>query len=238
MVASPVELNDPEPRSDQMDQPRRPDHVARLLFLSPLLLIGVGVLASVLALPHLPERMPIHWGMDGQATRLASRAAAAVLMIVFMVHAWLTVGLIGWAVTRDKLSPRVMAGITAAVVAFLLLMHLSMLASGLGWNLPVPLAASVGAGLLFVVMGHKMRSVPPNPVFGVRTAATMRSPAAWRRANDVGGRWFVYAGVATLLAAPLPPPWPIAVLLGAITVAAVAGMLAGRRAVAGEEELG
>jgi uncharacterized membrane protein len=223
-----------------MTDRREPDTVARFLFWLPLLMIAAAAALSVLALPHLPERMPIHWGIDGQPTRLAPRGAAAFIMIGIMAHSWLMIGGIGWAMmqTREarELSPRLFPAISSATVALLLFMHLSLLANGIGWNVPVPLAANIGVGILFAVMGHKMRSVPPNPIFGVRTPTTLRSPEAWRRANDVGGLAFIYAGVATMLAAPLPAPWPIAVLLGSTVLAGVAGIIAGRRADRGGPE--
>jgi uncharacterized membrane protein len=217
-----------------MTDARKPDPVARLLFFLPLLFIGLAVLASVLALPYLPERMPIHWGADGQPTRMASRNAAVILPIVFMVHAWLLVGLVGWAVTKSNgaggMSPRVMPTVTSGVIGMLVLLHLATLANGLGWKVPIPLVAVAGTGALFVLMGYKMRDIPPNPLFGVRTPTTLRSPAAWRRANDVGGKGFIYAGVATMLAAPLPPSWALTVMLGSILLAGAAGIIAGRRA--------
>jgi uncharacterized membrane protein len=75
-----------------------------------------------------------------------------------------------------------------------------------------------------------MPRVPPNPVFGVRTAATLGCPDCWRAANRVGGRWLMGAGVASVLAAPLPAPWPVGVMLIAVLAACVASLIATRRA--------
>jgi uncharacterized membrane protein len=74
-----------------MSEPRTPDPVARFLFWLPIGLIALAVVASVLALPYMPERVPIHWGIDGQPTRTAPPAGAIVLSIVIMAHTWLVV---------------------------------------------------------------------------------------------------------------------------------------------------
>jgi uncharacterized membrane protein len=217
-----------------MTDPARPDPVVRLLYLLPLLLILTSVAASLLALPHLPERMPIHWGIDGRPSNFVRSGVAVLLPILFMAHSWMMVGLVGWALSQSTraagVSPRLMPGLTAAVVGFLMMLHLATLANGLGRNVPVTPVATVGVGLLFVVLGWKMRGVPQNPVFGVRTRTTLRCPEAWREANDVGGRAFVYAGLATIVAAFLAPPWPFVVMMGSIAAAGVAGVVAGRRA--------
>jgi uncharacterized membrane protein len=217
-----------------MTERTRPDPVVRLLHLLPLFLILVAVAASLLALPHLPERMPIHWGIDGRPSNFVRRGAAVLLPIVFMAHSWLMVGLVGWALGRSTtaagMSPRVIPGLTSAVVGFLLLLHLTTLANGLGWSVPVTPVVTAAVGLLFIVLGWKMRCVPQNPVFGVRTPTTLRCPEAWREANDVGGRAFVYAGLATIVGAFLPAPWPFAVMMGSILLASAAGIVAGRRA--------
>jgi uncharacterized membrane protein len=55
-------------------------------------------------------------------------------------------------------------------------------------------------------------------------------PDRWRTANRVGGRWLMGAGVVSLLAAPLPAPWPVGVMLIAILAACVASLVAPSRA--------
>jgi len=217
-----------------MTEQARPDPVVRLLYLLPLFLILIAVAMSLLALPNLPDRMPIHWGIDGRPSNFVRSGVAVLLPILFMAHCWMMVGLVGWALSQSThaagISPRLMPGLTAAVVGFLLLLHLATLANGLGWGVPVTPVATAGVGLLFVVLGWKMRGVPQNPVFGVRTPTTLRCPEAWREANDVGGRAFVYAGIATIAGAFLAAPWPFAVMMGSIAAASVAGIVAGRRA--------
>lgn len=198
----------------------RAERLARLLRWAPLGLLAAAVAASVWALPRLPERIPTHWGLDGRPTNRMPSDVAAFLLPGIMLHLWLLLGVIGWSLRHTRegraLPAWTMPAVTAATVALLLGLHLSVLAHGLGWPVRVPVVANLGVGALFAALGYVMRDVPPNPVFGVRTPRTLRDEHAWR--------------AATMLAAPLPGPWPLAVLLGSTLLAALAGVVAGRRA--------
>jgi len=201
-----------------MTEPREPDPVERLLAWSPLAWMGLAALASLLALPRLPER---GW-------------LASVVMLGVMAFVWLIMGTIGRATLQTRearaLSPRLLPAVTSMVVALILLMHLALLATLLGWRVSFVAVTNVGAGLLFVAVGWMMRNVPQNAAFGVRTPTTLADPRAWRRANRVGGWALVIAGMATALAGWLPEPWPIAVLLGSVVVASLVAVIAGQRA--------
>ncbi len=136
------------------------------------------------------------------------------------------------------MSPRLLPGITAATIALMLLMHLTLLANGLGWPMPVPFIANLGIGALLAGLGYASRNLPPNPVVGLRTPTTLRDPDAWRRGNRVAGNGMMIAGVATMLAAPLPAPWPLIVMLAGPLIVCIAGVIAARGAEQRESENG
>lgn len=204
----------------------------RRLWLLPPLLLSAAIAASVLAYPHLPAEMPTHWGFRGEPTNLMPRAFAAAAMPALMV--W--IGFLTWALmwsssqTREArdlpawLSPAV----TAGVLATMLILHLALLLVGLGWGVSVPVISNIVVGLVFLLLGRLTQDMPPNPVFGVRTPRTLACPDAWGRANRVGGRWMMGAGVVTMGAAALPGGWRIGVMLGSVAVACLAGVLAAR----------
>ncbi len=218
-----------------MNDTAAPHRLVRLLELwVPLALVGAAVAASILALPHLPDRVPTRWGLDGEPTNLMPRGFAAFVLPGFTLYTWFLMWAIGWAVRHTPegraMPAWVMPAVTAGTVAFMLVAHLAILANGLGWAVRVPLVANLGIGALLAGIGFIMRNIPPNPVFGVRTPTTLRDENAWREANRVGGWAMVAAGSATMLAAPLPGAWPLAVLLGSTLLAGAAAVVAGRRA--------
>jgi uncharacterized membrane protein len=206
---------------------------ARWLWLVAPACILAAITASVTAAPHLPERMPTRWGFDGEPTNLMPRGFALSVLPAIMLWVGFLTSVIGWSARQSRggedLPAWVSPAIMALISAFLLTIHLGVIALGMGWGMSVPLLTNVAVGLLYVGIGVAMPKVPPNPLFGVRTARTLACPDAWERANRIGGRWLVGAGIATILAAPLPGQWPFLVLVGSVLVAFVASLAASRR---------
>jgi len=207
--------------------------LARALFWAAPALILLAAAASAVAWPHLPERMPTHWGLSGQPTNLMPRGFAVAVLPVLMVWIGFIMSAIGWSwgQTREAkdMPAWISPAVTAAVLVMMLLSHLSLLAAGLGYRHSVPLVSTFGIGLLLLLLGWMMPKVPPNPYFGVRTRATLECPDTWRVANRVGGRAMMAAGALTLLASPLPGGWALGVMFAAVIGATVVSLLAARR---------
>jgi uncharacterized membrane protein len=205
----------------------------RRLWLLPPLLLALAMLASAWAWPHLPDGMPTHWGFRGEATNLMPKGFAVAVVPGLMLWIGFLTAAVVWSASRTRegrdlpawLSPAV----TSAALGVMLLLHLVILAVGLGYGVSVPFVTSLLVGALFIGLGWATRGVPPNPVFGIRTPRTLSCPDAWRRANRVGGSWMMGAGIVTIAAAPLPGGWPMGILIASILAACVAGLRAARR---------
>ena len=61
----------------------------------------------------------------------------------------------------------------------------------------------IGAGLLLAVLAIPliMGKVPPNPIYGMRTSATMSDPKLWYPANCYTGKWLFGTGMGIVVAA-------------------------------------
>lgn len=205
----------------------------RRLWLLPPLLLSIAVAASVMAFPHLPDRMPVHWDINGEPTGLARKNFAVGVLPGIMLWAGSLVGLILWSTTRrsDSRTPAWVPPVgTALTVGMLLIMHLASIASGLGWPVSVPFVTDVGLGLLFIGLGWMIQRIPPNGAVGVHTPRTRSDPAASARATRAIGRGLIVAGVLTSLAAPLPGAWPTVVMLISLLGACVVAVRASRGA--------
>jgi hypothetical protein len=58
-------------------------------------------------------------------------------------------------------------------------------------------------GITFTLIAIPMIAgkIPPNPLYGFRTRATLNDPELWYRVNSYSGKWFFWSGIATILAA-------------------------------------
>lgn len=80
----------------------------------------------------------------------------------------------------------------------------------------------VGTGVLFWALGRGMRTVRPNPLYGVRIGATFADERVWRDANRRSGDFLAWLGlglsVSTLAAWLIVPGMAgLLVVLGAMT---------------------
>jgi uncharacterized membrane protein len=61
----------------------------------------------------------------------------------------------------------------------------------------------VGSGLLLTLLSIPMIAgkVPPNPLYGFRTSATLRDPRLWYAVNRYSGQQLLVSGLVLLIAA-------------------------------------
>lgn len=190
-----------------------------------MVIILLAFTASALAYPHLPARMPIHWGAEGQVNGWASRTVGALMAPMTALVLWLVLRFLPRLDSRYDASATLRSGyftIVNAVITFLVGVHLLVLGYALGWPLRMTALLQALVGILNIVIGSVLPRLPPNRFAGVRTRRTLSSPEAWARANRVGGRAFMISGAIMVLSAPLPTPWSLIIGLSALLVAALA----------------
>lgn len=187
-----------------------------------ILAIVLATLFGVLVMDRLPERMPVHWNFRGEVDRWGSRTEGVFLLPAVSLLA------IAILVIAPRLDPRrrnfpMHSGaywITGnALMLFLAAIHVAVIAHALGYPVVIGRIVPAGIGILLMVIGNYITQARPNWVFGIRTPWTLSSDRSWRETHRVGGRLFVLAGAATLLAALA---WPGAVVVVMLT--AVAGV--------------
>lgn len=159
--------------------------------------------ASGLAWRAVPDQLPVHWGINGEPDRYGGRVEGLLLLPAITA----SVALLLWAAPfidprRANLlkSEGAYAAFGLATVMLLGVLHVTIIASALGYSVSMGAVIGISIGVLFVVMGLAMRHVQSNFIFGVRTPWTLSSERSWERTHLLAGRLFVAAGVATMVA--------------------------------------
>lgn len=194
--------------------------------LGPALIATAAALAlSVWALPHLPDRMPVHWGLSGQPDGWSSTLVGALLLPGIMV---LLTGIFAVLPGMDPLRKNydfhgsVYYLLVNVVVCFMLVIHGMVLGAALGWNVRMGAVIPVLVGALFVFIGRLMPRMRPNWFMGIRTPWTLSSPEVWRKTHLVGATSFTVAGVAIMLIGLAG--WPSVGAKGLLIAAILAGL--------------
>jgi len=193
-----------------MDAPETPYRVDRALLKgdAPLLAVLVADLAFGLwALPRLPERVPIHWNLAGEADRFGAAWPHAVLLPFVGLACWALVLLFPLVDPLRKNYARFPG--TLKLVRWLLplmgvAVHVVVTLSGLG--LPLDHGATVRAilAVFFVVLGNSMAKLRHNWFVGIRTPWTIASEEVWTRTHRLAAPIWVAGGLVQLVGAFLP----------------------------------
>lgn len=191
--------------------------------------IRLGLIASAIALTlmagvmiwayqTLPEgRIPLHWNAAGQVDRWGTRTEAlwslAIIPAVtlFVCALLATVPFIDPRKANLEKSAKVYAIVWISTLILLVGVHAGiayMTISGatgeaLGKDTVVPFVRLViaGTGILFVVIGNYLPKTRPNWFLGIRTPWTLSSNDTWEKTHRIGGRLFMVAGLAIIIAA-------------------------------------
>lgn len=196
------------------------------------LLVAVAMAGFALwAAGQLPPgaELPTHWNVEGEvdATAPALRALlmpAAVTLFLGLVFAIIP----AIEPLQDRLegsAPLLRAtwiGTVAMMVA------VQGIIAGPVFGLEVGAGAVIVlVGLLFVVLGNMLPKSRPGFFVGIRTPWTITNTDNWVSTHRLGGKLFMLAGVAMILAGLLPIAGPIrlVVVLASVTIAALVPVL-------------
>ena len=192
----------------------------------PLLLAALGALASVAVYARLPDRVAVHFDLDGNPNGWMSRPVGAFFGPVFIL---LLAGILR-GVRRidpreenDARFDRAYETIIAAVLLLVLATHGIVLATALGHRVPVARLVPALVGVLFVATGNVMPQMRPNWWFGVRTPWTLSNDRVWTRTHRLAGYSMTGAGIVMILSGFL---FPAALGAPIVVGAAVASVLA------------
>lgn len=198
---------------------------------SPWLWGSIAVWCAIAAVSaglyaFLPERMPIHWNMEGQADGYASRVWGATLMpAISAVLLLLLAFLPRWFADdfRDRTARVILDQVTFLMMLFLGALHLITLRAALQPELEAGRWIITLVMILFVALGMLMPRMPRNRWMGVRTPWTLADDRVWRDTHRCAGGLFVVSGSlgagASLFGAPL---WiPLVLLLPAVVIPVV-----------------
>ena len=189
-----------------------------LLALLPLVLVAVFY-------ARLPDRVPMHWGFDGEIDRYGSKNELWLIGALGPLFALLFQFL-------PRLDPKkrnyerfhtYYEAFALVLVAFIaVMMGIALLESFRPGTVSMGRVVSALVGLLFVFIGNLMGKVKPNFFMGIRTPWTLSDPDVWNRTHRLGGGLFFLAGLATVASALLLPEqvtfW---VLLAGVLLAAL-----------------
>jgi uncharacterized membrane protein len=182
-------------------------------------LVILSWLVAFLVLPHLPEIIPVHWGMNGEANGFSDSLSGAFMppAIITLITILLIV-LPRFASVQFSLEAfrDIYAIVIFAILSMLFGVEVIVLLIAAGTDLPVVSLFSVLIGFLFIVMGSLMPHIGRNTMMGIRLPWTLASEEVWKKTHEHGSPVFVAAGVLVIIGSLVAGVWAIALMLGIV----------------------
>ena len=183
---------------------------------------GIVFLAWVvafLALPSLPEVIPVHWNAFGNADAFANRIPGAFGMPGIMT---LTMMLLMVLPRNDSMQVSlapfrdIYAMVLFSLMLLLFCVELTALGIAMGLGIPIAVVMPVLIGVLFVVLGGLLPQIGRNRTMGIRLPWTIRDDVVWKKTHEHAGPLFMGAGALIILGSPVAGPWALALMTGVI----------------------
>lgn len=184
--------------------------------------ILLPILAGVILWGKLPDKLPIHWNIDGAVDSWCGKAFAVFGMPLIMTALHLLAVLVTLSdPKKQNHSEKIIALIFWIVPALSVLLSVIMYASAIGNQVEVFGIVSVALGLMFAVIGNYMPKCKQNYTVGIKIPWTLNSEENWNRTHRLAGWMWVVGGVAMMLAGFFSLIWVILLVCPVIAIVPV-----------------
>ncbi|GAB1805341.1 SdpI family protein [Priestia megaterium] len=187
----------------------------------PLSITLLTLVAWLIALPHLPATMPIHWGANGEADGFATKINAMILTVGIMVLIYFIIAFVPRIDPRKenyKYFSKTYNILLNAVLLLFFFVNMSTILQGLGYNVPMSYIAPIMAGLVFIIIGNYLQRVRSNYFMGIRTPWTLSNETVWKKTHRLSGKIFFIGGLLILISAFLPDGYKSVIMWASIVL--------------------
>lgn len=181
-------------------------HLRTIIITSAITLIPM--IAGVLLWNRLPEQIPTHFGISGEADGWSSKPFAVFALPLFM----LAMHLICILATRadpkhNNISDKVFTVILYIVPAISLILCTMIYPVALGSDINVSLMAMLFVGFVFVIIGNYLPKCKQSYTVGIKLPWTLDDSENWNKTHSLAGKLWVICGIIIIINAFLEGPY-------------------------------
>lgn len=195
--------------------------------LPALVLILLAFALSAWAWSSVPDRMPVHWNIDGRIDRWGSRAEGLLIgpgMTVLVYLLFRVLPLLDPGRANYTRFAGAFQALRLSVLAFLVVLQAIVISAARGSRVDMNAIMPPLVGAMLVVLGNFMGKLRPNWFMGIRTPWTLSSKRSWTGTHHAGGWVLTVIGVLWIVSSRLPGRWPAIVSFGSLA-AGVLGLV-------------
>ena len=195
------------------------------------ILMLLPLVATVVALFYLPDRIPAHYGFSGEVDRWGSKYETLVFPVLSIVT-----GLVMLAMSRvsNKQDPTgkneaallwagvITGAVFCAMTGYFLITDFRQTTNLNDVAIALTQVVFLVLGVMLIAFAFLLPGTDRNPVFGVRTKKTMESEENWDKAQRFGAVSLLIAGALLIAASLLTRGAVCFIVCTAVLIAAVA----------------
>jgi uncharacterized membrane protein len=174
----------------------------------PLLLMIAAMFAvAAWAWPQLPERLPVHWNIHGEADGYGGKFTGLLLLPIIVAGLYLlmlVIPLVDPGRSNYPSFKKAFNVIRVSLVLYTAAIYAVTVAAAFGRKVDMHTVILSAMGILFLVLGNFMSKIRPNWFVGVRTPWTLSSRLSWDKTHRLAGWLFVLMGLLSLVVALVP----------------------------------
>lgn len=193
-----------------------------------IILLLVSIVASFWFYTHMPETVPIHWGITGEADGFGSKTFAAFFFPALILGIYLLLLLAPYFdPNKERYAEfaKEYSYIRGILTFFFTYVYFMASLAGVGYQINIAKAVSIGLALMFMVLGNYLGKIKPNWFVGIRTPWTLSSEDVWNKTHRFGGKLFFISGLLLLLGLFFPAPWLFVMLMVLVFICAIGSIV-------------
>ena len=175
----------------------------KLLTLTSIVIL-LPILWGLMIWSQLPNQIPIHFNLAGQANNFQSKLLVVFGLPLFLLLVHLFVIFVSARDPKNQTMNKKMGKVIYWLTPIVSLGVFYLIYSkALGSTTNPSIFASALLGLIFVMMGNYMPKLKVNHTVGIRLPWTLQSEDNWHKTHRLAGKLWVLGGLILLLEAGL-----------------------------------
>ncbi|UOC10758.1 SdpI family protein [Streptococcus equinus] len=169
-------------------------------FLMTALVIALPMVIGVIFWNQLPEKIPTHFGIDGQAdgysSKLLTLFAFPALFLLFQI---ICLASFEKESVKVNIPAKMRRFYTWLIPVLSLIIQGSIYANALGFIKSGPTLVTTFLAIVFIVIGNYLPKIQRNATVGIRIPWTLSDDKNWYKTHRMAGKLWVIGGLIILL---------------------------------------
>lgn len=174
--------------------------ISKSTMIITFLLTAAPMLAGVLLWNRLPERVPVHFGFDGQPDSWSSRTFAVFALPAFLLamHV-LCIKITSLDPRAENITGRVHSLILWIIPAVSMFAACLTYGTALGYRMDVNRFSSIVMGMMFIAIGNYLPKCRQNYTVGIKIPWTLADEENWNKTHRMAGPLWMAGGLFLLV---------------------------------------